>query len=577
MAAIGEAYDANKRREQRSIEAVTVDLVRRPEEGWGIKLTGTGPCYVEKIKPGGPADYAGLQAGDCILAVNGQMVIKLSHDQVVSQIREAGKMLRLKVLPQEQASDASDDLGSADADGFGGESGWGGSKKTKKKTKKASKKKDGDKKSWWDRKSSGDTTEEEDGKNPEDPFEDLDTTDFDSFCKVSDKFDKKLNKKIRQPTDFDTEGAVEYDSDEEYIRFRKMKKKLKMLGKINELDSDDDGADVMEEFKEFMRYRHMVRNDPRRTFASGSKFDSDPMNRPQPWDDSDWKNDTTKYNGTNYQEYNKMQDQERAKRKAYYEEQKRRANAVKGKSIEYNGKYGQGIEQDGFIVTHQDARDWDENYEHQGTFQGRNAAVAGAFTGEHNVVVDEDGDVKGVANRVKAGIQHFNFDAVQELVDEKDKGKVIVYTTSLGVNRIITSECAQVVSIIRSYRVRFEERDIWNNPQYKDELYEKLGLDEGDPFPAIPKVYIDGLDVGGLKEIQAMNDCGDLRIRLQDFKKFHDRHNCPVCKGHGMLICPHCNGKKEKKRTFGAALKCGNCDHNGQVKCPECVECRELM
>lgn len=568
-----DVFDANKRREMRSIEAVTIDLIRRPEEGWGIKLTGGGPCFVEKIKPGGPADYGGLQAGDCVLAVNGQIVTKLSHDQIVNIIREAGRMLRLKVMPQEHSSD---DLGSADEDGFGGDSSWTvGKRRLTKKAKKQAKG-DSSKKSWWTRDSSSESDEKDDG--PEDPFENLDTTDFASFEKVADKFDRKVNKKIRSAADYDTTNPVDYDSDEEYLRFKKMKKKLKLLGKINNLDSDEDtmgGGDVMEEFKEFMKYRHMIRNDPRRTFApGGGAFDTDPLNRPQPWDDSDWKNDTTNINASNYAEYSKSQDQERARRRAHYEEQKRRANAVRGKSIEYNGK---SIEQSGFIVTHEDARDFDENYEHEGTFQGRNAAVAGAFTGEHNVIMDTDNDVKGVANRVKAGIQHFNFDSIQEMVDEKDKGKIVIYTTSLGVNRIIQSECAQVVSIIRSYRVRFEERDIWNNPQYKEDLYEKLGLDEGDPFPSIPMVYIDGMHIGGLKEVQAMNDCGDLRIRLQDFKKFHDRHNCPICKGHGVLVCPNCNGKKEKKRAFGAALKCGQCDVNGQVKCPECVECRELM
>ena len=43
------------------------------------------------------------------------------------------------------------------------------------------------------------------------------------------------------------------------------------------------------------------------------------------------------------------------------------------------------------------------------------AAVAGAFTGDHNVIFQEEeegqaaGDIKGVRNRVKAGIMHFKY------------------------------------------------------------------------------------------------------------------------------------------------------------------------
>ena len=49
----------------------------------------------------------------------------------------------------------------------------------------------------------------------------------------------------------------------------------------------------------------------------------------------------------------------------------------------------------------------------ENTFKGDKAAVAGAFTGDHNVIFNDEeegqaaGDIKGVRNRVKAGIMHF--------------------------------------------------------------------------------------------------------------------------------------------------------------------------
>ena len=51
-------------------------------------------------------------------------------------------------------------------------------------------------------------------------------------------------------------------------------------------------------------------------------------------------------------------------------------------------------------------------------FSGKNAAVAGAFTGDHNVIInsDDEDDIRGVRARVRAGIQHFSFDDMQKKV-----------------------------------------------------------------------------------------------------------------------------------------------------------------
>ena len=79
--------DQRTRQEQRTIDAVTVDLLRRPDEGWGLKIQGKGPCFIEKVKPGGPADYAGLQAGDCIIQVNGAGVLHNLFEKIFKLVR----------------------------------------------------------------------------------------------------------------------------------------------------------------------------------------------------------------------------------------------------------------------------------------------------------------------------------------------------------------------------------------------------------------------------------------------------------------------------------------------------------
>ena len=48
----------------------------------------------------------------------------------------------------------------------------------------------------------------------------------------------------------------------------------------------------------------------------------------------------------------------------------------------------------------------------------------------------------------------------------------------------------------------------------------------------------------GINELEALSDCGDLRIRLQHFSKFQEREHCQTCRASGKLLCTKCNGKK---------------------------------
>ena len=116
------------------------------------------------------------------------------------------------------------------------------------------------------------------------------------------------------------------------------------------------------------------------------------------------------------------------------------------------------VEQEKFLVKDEDIRAFDKNYKYESTFQGTRAAVAGAFTGEHNVIMTDDKnkhdrEIKGVKNRVMAGIQHFDYDKQRTLTSDKDLGKVIIYTTSLKVNREMAGHCERAVMIIRHTKV----------------------------------------------------------------------------------------------------------------------------
>ncbi|XP_017078480.1 uncharacterized protein LOC108112747 isoform X2 [Drosophila eugracilis] len=61
--------------------------VRKDNNGYGMKVSGDNPVFVESVKPGGAAEIAGLVAGDMILRVNGLEVRQEKHPTVVGLIK----------------------------------------------------------------------------------------------------------------------------------------------------------------------------------------------------------------------------------------------------------------------------------------------------------------------------------------------------------------------------------------------------------------------------------------------------------------------------------------------------------
>lgn len=139
-------------------------------ESWGIELCGEGPTEVRKIRPGGPADQAGLQTGDTILQCGGINVTRFGHQQVATIIAETDRLLRMKVLPDEGSSDESEE-DDKDEDPT-----------LKIKDKKF---KSGE---WWCDPENEKKLQEEKEKNKIDPY------DFESFSENFDKIEKQHRK-----------------------------------------------------------------------------------------------------------------------------------------------------------------------------------------------------------------------------------------------------------------------------------------------------------------------------------------------------------------------------------------------
>ncbi|XP_066148059.1 rho guanine nucleotide exchange factor 12 isoform X2 [Euwallacea fornicatus] len=73
--------------QQHSHANVVRVVVTRDGGGYGMKVSGDNPVYVQSVKEGGPAEKAGLHAGDKIMQVNGTNVMHSTHTDVVGLIK----------------------------------------------------------------------------------------------------------------------------------------------------------------------------------------------------------------------------------------------------------------------------------------------------------------------------------------------------------------------------------------------------------------------------------------------------------------------------------------------------------
>ncbi|XP_068774724.1 membrane-associated guanylate kinase, WW and PDZ domain-containing protein 3 isoform X4 [Struthio camelus] len=96
---------------QQSPEVYDVRLQRKENEGFGFVILtsknkpppGVIPHKIGRVIDGSPAEQCGkLKVGDRISAVNGQSIIELSHDSIVQLIKDAGNVVTLTVVAEEE-------------------------------------------------------------------------------------------------------------------------------------------------------------------------------------------------------------------------------------------------------------------------------------------------------------------------------------------------------------------------------------------------------------------------------------------------------------------------------------------
>ena len=76
---------------------------------------------------------------------------------------------------------------------------------------------------------------------------------------------------------------------------------------------------------------------------------------------------------------------------------------------------------------------------------------------------------------------------------EQEKGKIVVYTTSMTVVRETYDRCKVARNILQNHMVRYEERDLYMSLDHQKELRERLDTDQQ---VLLPQIFIDGLHLG---------------------------------------------------------------------------------
>ncbi|XP_018796685.1 PREDICTED: uncharacterized protein DDB_G0283357-like [Bactrocera latifrons] len=207
---------------------------------------------------------------------------------------------------------------------------------------------------------------------------------------------------------------------------------------------------------------------------------------------------------------------------------------------------------------------------HDDAFAGYKDIRCGSAT---STIRSSKGTVRGVKNRVRNGIATF-LQLQQPNVKnfkEKDAGKVVLYTTSMGIIRDTYAKCANVKQILRTLLVKFEERDVFMSIEYQQEIKERMHSEA----IKVPQLFVEGQHIGDADTVERLNESGELRQLLKPYKSIATTFTCQTCGGYRLLPCPSCNGSKKSvhRNHFTAefvALKCMNCDEVGLVKCHNC-------
>ncbi|CAH8386437.1 unnamed protein product [Eruca vesicaria subsp. sativa] len=106
---------------------------------------------------------------------------------------------------------------------------------------------------------------------------------------------------------------------------------------------------------------------------------------------------------------------------------------------------------------------------------------------------------------------------------------IVVYFTSLRVVRPTFEACRAVTTILRSFPVRIDERDLSMDASFAAELERIFFSSEEKELPKLPRVFIGGRYVGGAEEVKQLHEIGELKKLVQELPRV-EPGKIPICK-----------------------------------------------
>ncbi|XP_037457349.1 uncharacterized protein At3g28850-like [Triticum dicoccoides] len=218
-----------------------------------------------------------------------------------------------------------------------------------------------------------------------------------------------------------------------------------------------------------------------------------------------------------------------------------------------------------------------------------------------DVASDGGAIVKKEEIQVFAGVVRARLDVLQGRIDSRSQKnppppppppesarRVVVYLTSLRGIRQTYEDCWAASTILSSYGVHVDERDLSMHAGYKEELRDALGA--GAPAAGtgvLPQVFVDGWHLGGAEEVRRMHESGELAEALEacepgpgaagggkDGPGGFAAEPCGGCGGARFVPCDVCSGScklfVEDEDGAGAFRRCPDCNENGLLRCPIC-------
>jgi len=184
-------------------------------------------------------------------------------------------------------------------------------------------------------------------------------------------------------------------------------------------------------------------------------------------------------------------------------------------------------------------------------------------------ILGPSGTVRGYKNIIRERKEVLRLSVVGETLEESEEGKIVVYTTSMGGIRSKVEECTYIRKLFDNLGLKVDERDIFMHKDYQSELDMRLAIQNA----SVPHVFVNGVSLGGVKELEHLNETGELKILLQNFER-RTSGVCSGCGGFRYINCTQCHGSKRSRRTRISreinVLRCTACNENGLQLCREC-------